>query len=132
MAPILSIVPISPNASEAVQPSEHIVTARRLAPYVLAALVESQLAGTRCDLNGLAERFPVRRADLRRTLSALHANDLYDALRGRLTLAGFALGLKFRNELTVPIREAIRHDGRPCGEVLAGPVKVKRVRRIAS
>jgi len=63
-----------------------------LAPYVLQVLAKYQLQGRMCSLDDLVGEIKVRRADLRRTVSALHREGFVDALRMRLTLAGFALG----------------------------------------
>ena len=120
MTKSLSIVPpplpdSNPSGEEVNHP---IVTPRRLAPHVMVALLDAQLAGRRCSLDDLAEKFPVRRSDLRRTLTALHGNDLVDALRCRLTLKGFALALNLREAAARPLREALRGDGRPKGKVI--------------
>jgi transcription initiation factor IIE alpha subunit len=46
----------------------------------------------------------VRRVDIRRTLTALHQEDLYDCVRGRLTLRGFAVAVAWRNRVLPAIR----------------------------
>jgi DNA-binding IclR family transcriptional regulator len=63
-----------------------------LAPYVLQVLATCQQAGRLCTLADLVAEIQVRRADVRRTVSALHREGYVDALRMRLTLRGFVLG----------------------------------------
>lgn len=106
MAPPLSIVP--PSATQGTNSDEYVVTSRRLAPYVLKAFADAHQEGRRCTLDDLCDQIPVRRADLRRTVSALHANELLDALRGRLTLRGLAAAVTLAPQCEVPVREAIR------------------------
>jgi hypothetical protein len=106
MAHPLSIVP--PSANPGTAADEYVVTPRRLAPYVLKAFADAHQDGRRCTLDDLCDQIPVRRADLRRTVSALHANDLLDALRGRLTLRGLAVAVALARQCEVPVREAIR------------------------
>lgn len=100
MRPTLSLVPPSPVGT-------YHVTSRRLAPYVLRALFEAQLEGTRCMLDELCARYPVRRSDLRRTLTALFLNDLIDLVTGRLTLTGFAVARALLPYSARPIRDAL-------------------------
>ncbi len=99
-------IPISPASSEVGEDS--FITPRRLAPYVLKAFLDAQRELRRCNLDDLCALYPVRRADLRRTVTALHHNDLLDAVRGRLTLRGFAVASALEHKCHVPIREAIR------------------------
>ena len=63
-----------------------------LAPYVVQVLATYQQAGRLCTLEDLVDEIQVRRADVRRTVSALHREGFVDALRMRLTLRGFVLG----------------------------------------
>jgi DNA-binding IclR family transcriptional regulator len=65
---------------------------RKLAPYVLRTLALHQIAGNRLNLQTLVDEIGVRRADVRRTVSALHRQGLVDALRMRPTLEGYAIG----------------------------------------
>jgi hypothetical protein len=81
-----------------------------LAPYVLQTLAKYQLEGRICSLDHLAGEIKVRRADLRRTVSALHREGFVDALRMRLTWSGFALG---RAVVAVPLPE-LRISAKPC------------------
>ncbi|MBI5537537.1 MAG: hypothetical protein HY898_32745 [Deltaproteobacteria bacterium] len=81
-----------------------------LAPYVLQTLAKYQFEGRMCSLDDLAAEIRVRRADLRRTVSALHREGFVDALRMRLTLSGFALA---RAVVAVPLPE-LRSPCKPC------------------
>lgn len=106
MAPPLSVVPPAPDQHQ--DADTFVVTPRRLAPYVLKAFADAHREGRRCTLDDLCDQIPVRRVDLRRTVTALHNSDLLDALRGRLTLRGFALAVALAPRCEVPVREAIR------------------------
>ena len=114
MAPPLSIVP--PSQDNPDPNDDYVVTPRRLAPYVLKAFADAQLEGRRINLDDLCEQIPVRRADLRRTVTALHNNDLLDALKGRLTLRGLAAAMALARKCEIPVREAIRGPERTVGE----------------
>lgn len=63
-----------------------------LAPYVLQVIAAHQEAGRLCTLADLVGDIQVRKADLRRTVSALHRQGYVDALRMRLTLPGYVIG----------------------------------------
>jgi DNA-binding IscR family transcriptional regulator len=65
---------------------------QHLAPYVLRVLARHQMDGRLCTLDSLTDEIRVRRADLRRTVSALHREGYVDALRMRATMSGFAIG----------------------------------------
>jgi hypothetical protein len=58
------------------------------------------------DLETLALTIKVRRGDVRKTVSALHREGLVDALRLRLSLAGFAIGASLLAKELPPIRRA--------------------------
>jgi DNA-binding IclR family transcriptional regulator len=64
----------------------------RIAIHVLHVMTTRQRAGKRTNLEDLAEALGVRRNDVRRVVSFLHREGYLDALRMRLSLAGFALG----------------------------------------
>jgi Mn-dependent DtxR family transcriptional regulator len=66
---------------------------KTLAPHVLKALVQSQMNGRRATLQTLVDDLFVRRADVRATVNALHAEGYLDATRLRLTMMGFAHGV---------------------------------------
>lgn len=63
-----------------------------LSTHVLHALALAQVEGRRLDLETLTAELQVRRGDIRKVVSALDREGYVDALRMRLTLAGFALG----------------------------------------
>ena len=67
-----------------------------LARHLLHHLAQAQKAGRRLNLQELVSTVKVRRVDVRATLTVLHQQGLYDVLRYRLTLAGFALGMAQR------------------------------------
>lgn len=69
------------------------MTPRKLAPYVLRTLARYQIDGRVANLQTLVDEIGVRRGDVRKTVSALHREGYVDALRMRLTLAGFSLGV---------------------------------------
>jgi DNA-binding IclR family transcriptional regulator len=81
-----------------------MMTTEKLAPYVLRALAEAQQEGRCIDLETLALALKVRRPDVRKTVSALHQQGLVDALRLRLSLAGFAMGAALLATELPPIR----------------------------
>jgi DNA-binding IclR family transcriptional regulator len=76
------------------------MTSQAIAPYVLKLLAQYQLDGKLCSLDQLVQEIQARRADVRRTVSALHREGYVDALHMRLTMAGFAIG---RTLLRVPL-----------------------------
>lgn len=75
-----------------------------LAIHVMKRLTIAQTQERLLTLQDLAEDLGVRRADVRRTVSALHQEGFVDALRLRLTLAGFALGSSLVDALLAPLR----------------------------
>ena len=68
------------------------MSSNTLAPYILQILAGYQVRGSLCTLQDLVDTLRVRRADIRRTVSALHREGFVDVLRMRLTLRGFAIG----------------------------------------
>jgi DNA-binding IclR family transcriptional regulator len=81
-----------------------MMTPEEIAPYILRALADAQKEGRVMDLETLSLTIQVRRADVRKTVSALHEQGLVDALRLRLSLAGFAMGTAFLKQDLPPIR----------------------------
>ncbi len=77
-----------------------------LALHLLFHLAQQHKAGRRLDLQELVSLVKVRRGDVRATLTILHRQGLYDVLRCRLTLAGFAIGLGQRAEQLPELRPA--------------------------
>jgi predicted transcriptional regulator len=68
------------------------MTPNDLSMHVLAALATAQFQGENVTLETLVDTVQARRADIRRAVTALHEAGLVDALRMKLTLAGFAAG----------------------------------------
>jgi DNA-binding IscR family transcriptional regulator len=67
---------------------------KHLALHVLFHLAQAQLDGRRVNIEDLVSALRVRRSDIRSILTSLHQQDLYDVLRGNLTLAGFAVAVR--------------------------------------
>jgi hypothetical protein len=68
--------------------------------------VRAQLGGHRLDLQDLVEMVKVRRGDVRATLTLLHQQGLYDIMRRRLTLLGFAIARKVDAQSLPELRPA--------------------------
>jgi len=69
-------------------------------------LAQAHKVGRRPNLQELVSLVKVRRVDVRATLTLLHRQGLYDVLRYRLTLAGFALGVAQREAELPELRPA--------------------------
>ena len=67
-------------------------SAEVMASHLLAAIARAAEEGRRTNLEILAEEVGLRRAEARRTLSALDRQGLIDVVRMRPTLLGFAVG----------------------------------------
>jgi DNA-binding IclR family transcriptional regulator len=86
------------------------MNARTLAPHVLRVLALAQSEGRAQSLDTLVEALGVRRGDLRKTVSLLHREGYVDALRMRLTFAGFALGRAYLASEALPaVRRSVEH-----------------------
>jgi len=81
------------------------MTPRHLAPYVLRTIARYQLNGRLITLQTLVDEIGVRRADLRKTVSALHREGYVDALHMRLTMRGFAVGTPLLCQELPPLRQ---------------------------
>lgn len=77
-----------------------------VARHVLRALASAQLAGNVVDLAWLASEVPVRRSDLRSAVTSLHREGLVDALRMRLSMRGFAIGVALQSAQLPALRAA--------------------------
>ncbi|MEJ7727774.1 MAG: hypothetical protein WKG00_01010 [Polyangiaceae bacterium] len=77
-----------------------------LAIHLIAAIATAHADGQRLDLDELVKHVGARRADVRRTLSALHREGYLDVLRMRPTLQGFALGRAFAGQALPALRHA--------------------------
>ena len=67
------------------------MNARTLSVHILHIIATAERAGRSMNLELLTAELHVRRADVRRTVTALDREGFVDAMRMRLTLAGFAL-----------------------------------------
>ena len=75
-----------------------------IAIHLLRALTTAQREDRRLDLDELVSEVGARRAEVRRTLSALHRGGYVDVLRMRLTLKGFAIGQALSATDLIPLR----------------------------
>jgi hypothetical protein len=75
-----------------------------LAIHVMRALTSSGAEGGRWDAEQLAVEVGARRADVRRALSALHAQGFVDVLRMRPTMLGFTLARALEGATLRPVR----------------------------
>ncbi|AUX22975.1 uncharacterized protein SOCEGT47_034910 [Sorangium cellulosum] len=80
------------------------MTMNDLAPHLLRTLYALQGEGAIVTLETLTAALEVRRADVRRAVTALHREGYLDALRMRLTLRGLALGAAFTAAPPRPLR----------------------------
>ena len=80
------------------------MNAELVAHHVLRALASAQLDGRVVDLSWLASEVPVRRRDLRSAVTALHREGLVDALRMRLSMRGFTVGVALQRATLPPLR----------------------------
>ncbi len=85
-----------------------------LAIHVMKRLSMAQAQRRALTLTDLASELGVRKADVRRVVTALHQQGYVDALRLRLTLAGFAIGAAVARVDLRPMR-------RPLGAAASSP-----------
>jgi transcription initiation factor IIE alpha subunit len=78
-----------------------------VAAHILAAMSLAQQDQRTMDLDTLCTQLGVRRADVRRGLSALYRADMLDLSRMRLTLAGFAIGSAWATRSLRPLRHRV-------------------------
>jgi hypothetical protein len=76
-----------------------------LAIHVMGALTTALRRGETRTLDELAHELRVRRVDVRRVVSTLHAQGFVDALRMRPTMLGLTVGLAVGNGGLRPLRE---------------------------
>ena len=77
-----------------------------LAKHVLRILARLQMDGRNASLGDLVDELDVRRGDIRRAVSMLHEQGFLDALRMRLTMAGFAIGAGLIDKELPPVRQS--------------------------
>lgn len=93
-----------PTGALAPNPRLTALSKEALAAHVLQALARARLEGRSSNLETLTQELGVRRGDVRRTITLLHHQGFVDALRTRLTLAGFALGRAYLERGLPPLR----------------------------
>lgn len=76
-----------------------------LAIHVMRALSRAQQQGESLSLEDLAARLEVRKADVRRVVSALDKRGFVDATRMRVTMMGFVLGCSVSASALKPARK---------------------------
>jgi DNA-binding IclR family transcriptional regulator len=82
------------------------MTPRVLAPHVLRSLALAQKKGHPLTLLELSRELGVRKNDVRAAVSELHRRGYVDALRLRLSLPGFALGVALISRPLPALRRA--------------------------
>ena len=75
-----------------------------IALHVMREMTSAQADGRRITALDLSETLQVRRADIRSVVSELHRQGLVDAMRMRVTLAGFAYA---RAKDAAPLRKQV-------------------------
>ncbi len=76
--------------------SSPIIDSKAVAAHVLRHLAHEQALGRLVRLDELACAVGVRRGDVRRVVTSLHAEGHVDAARMKLTMTGFALAATMR------------------------------------
>ena len=79
-----------------------------LAIHVMKRLTIAQTQGRLLSLQDLSSELGVRKVDVRQMITALHREGWVDALRLRLTLAGFAVGVSLAKAPLVPVRRPMQ------------------------
>jgi len=79
---------------------------KHLALHILHHVAQAQQEGRRLDLQDLVSLLKVRRTDVRSVLTTLHQQDLYNVLRGTLTLTGFAIAVRINAAQLPELRPA--------------------------
>jgi transcription initiation factor IIE alpha subunit len=80
---------------------------RSIAAHVIVVLAHAQGLGRTVRLDELASEVGVRKADVRRVVTRLHAEGHVDALRLRVTLTGLAVAASLAN---CKLREPRQHE----------------------
>jgi hypothetical protein len=78
-----------------------------LAIHVMKRLTIARTEEHLLTLRDLADELGVRKADVRATISRLHAQGYVDALRMRPTLSGFAIGAALADVELEPLRRKV-------------------------
>ena len=77
---------------------------RKLTPYILRALAQYQIDERRVNLQTLVDDLEVRRADVRRAMTALHEQGFVDIVSFKLSMNGFAVGMSLLDKELPPLR----------------------------
>lgn len=80
---------------------------RTVASHVLRELARHQLRGRVARLDDLASEIGVRKEDVRRVVSRLHAEGHVDGKRLRLTMTGLVLASSMRQCKLPPVRAIV-------------------------
>lgn len=80
---------------------------KSLAAHTIVTLAHAQELGRTVRLDELATEIGVRKADVRKVVTRLHAEGHVDALRLRLTMTGFALATTLAD---CKLREPRQHE----------------------
>jgi hypothetical protein len=78
-----------------------------LAGHLLKTLAQAQQRGRQMSLEELVEEVKARRVDVRTTMTMLHREGYVDAVKMRLTMAGFLLGVALEDKELRPLRAAV-------------------------
>lgn len=78
-----------------------------LAGHLLKTLAQAQQQGHPMSLEELVEAVKARRVDVRATLSMLHREDYVDAVKMRLTMRGFLVGVALEKHKLRPLRSSV-------------------------
>jgi transcription initiation factor IIE alpha subunit len=78
-----------------------------LAGHLLKTLAQAQQRGRQMTLEELVEEVKARRVDVRTTMTMLHREGHVDAVKMRLTMSGFLLGVALEDKELRPLRAAV-------------------------
>jgi len=78
-----------------------------LAGHLLKTLALAQQQGQKMTLEELSAEVKARRVDVRTTLSRLHQEGYVDAVKMRLTMQGFLLGVALSDAQLRPLRAPV-------------------------
>lgn len=78
-----------------------------LAGHLLKTLAQAQQQGRQMTLEELVEEVKARRVDVRTTMTMLHREGHVDAVKMRLTMSGFLLGVALEDKKLRPLRAAV-------------------------
>jgi len=78
-----------------------------LAGHLLKTLAQAQQRGRQMTLEELVEEVKARRVDVRTTMTMLHREGHVDAVKMRLTMSGFLLGVALEDKEFRPFWAAV-------------------------